>query len=151
MHPVFKKLQFKNHDKIYVLGAPKEFKDVLENMAEFTAVKKSPNCKQEYEFALFFVKSCADIAKYAEKAAARVSGDGLLWFAYPKKSSKNYTTDISRDNGWYPLGDLGFEAVRQVAINDDWSALRFRRVEFIKSLKREAKRAMTNEGKRRAT
>lgn len=146
MNDIFKKLQFNNHEKIYVLNAPKEFKPVLVEMAGETTVKKSPNCKQEYEFALFFVKSCDDILKYAEKAAAKVPGDGLLWFAYPKKSSKNYNTDISRDNGWQPLGDLGFEGVRMVAIDDDWSALRFRRVDYIKSLNRSSKMAMSKEG-----
>ncbi len=147
MHVIFKKLQFKGQDKIYVLGAPAFFKPVLEDMSELTLVKKSPNCKQTYEFALFFVSSCDDISRLASKAAEKVPGDGILWFAYPKKSSKNYTTDISRDNGWQPLGDVGFEPVRQVAIDDDWSALRFRRAEYIKSFKRE--RAMSKTGKQR--
>jgi len=31
------------------------------------------------------------------------------------------------------LKALGFETVRAVAIDEDWSALRFRRVEFIKA------------------
>jgi hypothetical protein len=45
------------------------------------------------------------------------------------------------------LGKLGFEAVRQVAINEDWSALCFRRVEFIKTMSRDQKRAISAEGK----
>jgi hypothetical protein len=146
MNEIFKKLQFKNHEKIYVLNAPQEFKTILEEMSEFTTVKKSPNCKQDYEFALFFIKSCDDILNYAAKASAKIPGDGLLWFAYPKKTSKNYKTDISRDNGWQPLGDLGFEGVRMIAIDEDWSALRFRRVEFIKSLKRSSSMAMSKKG-----
>jgi hypothetical protein len=56
----------------------------------------------------------------------------MLWFAYPKKSSVNYTCDFSRDTGWEILGRHGFEGVRMVAIDQDWSALRFRRVEYIK-------------------
>jgi len=151
MHDVFQKLQFKNHDKIYVLGAPPEFRPILDSMSEYTLVKKSPMCKQEYEFALFFVKQSQDIAKYAEKASAKVPGDGLLWFAYPKKSSKKYQTDISRDHGWQPLGDLGFEAVRQVAIDENWSALRFRHVSFIKTLRRDRELRMSQEGKKRKT
>lgn len=150
MNPVFKKLQFKKQDKIYVIGAPKEFKPILDDMANITTVKKSPNCKQKYEFALFFVKSKADVARYAEKAAGKIHGDGLLWFAYPKKSSQKYTTDISRDDGWQPLGDIGFEPVRHVAIDEDWSALRFRRVEFIKSFTRDANMALSKAGKKRA-
>jgi hypothetical protein len=31
------------------------------------------------------------------------------------------------------LKKLGFDTVRQVAIDEDWTALRFRRTEFIKS------------------
>ena len=34
------------------------------------------------------------------------------------------------------MGDAGFEPVRMVAIDEDWSALRFRRVEFIKTMNR---------------
>ncbi len=49
------------------------------------------------------------------------------------------------------LGKLGFEGVRQVAIDEDWSALRFRRVEFIKTMSRDKKRAMSELGKARVT
>lgn len=59
-----------------------------------------------------------------------------MWFAY-----------LNRDTGWQTLGDLGFEPVRQIAIDEDWSALRFRRVEFIKAMKRSF--AMSKEGKKR--
>ncbi len=58
--------------------------------------------------------------------------------------------NISRDSGWQPLGDLGYEGVRQVAIDDDWSALRFRHVDSIATLKRESSRAMSKRGKDRA-
>jgi len=37
--------------------------------------------------------------------------------------------------------------VRQVAIDEDWSALRFRRVEYVKKMTRDKKRAMTRAGK----
>lgn len=143
MNAIFKKLNYKNQNKIYILNAPKEFKPHLEEMSEITTVKKSPNCKQVYEFALFFVKTKSDIEKYAEKASNKVLEDGLLWFAYPKKSSKKYKSDISRDDGWHPFGDLGFEVVRLISIDDDWSAVRLRRVEYIKSITRDNKRRLT--------
>jgi hypothetical protein len=150
MNTIFKKLQFKDFNKIYVLNAPPEFKPHLEEMAEFTLVKKSPNCKQKYEFALFFVKSCDEIIKYAELATNKLNEDALLWFAYPKKSSRKYKSDISRDSGWQPLGDLGFEGVRMIAIDDDWSALRLRQAKFIKSLSRDPKRVMSSKGNSRS-
>lgn len=56
--------------------------------------------------------------------------DVVVWFAHPKQTSKDYTADIHRDRGWDTLAARGLASVRQVAIDDDWSALRFRRLEF---------------------
>jgi hypothetical protein len=39
--------------------------------------------------------------------------------------------EFNRDKGWGVLARSGFDCVRQVAIDEDWSALRFRRIEFI--------------------
>ena len=47
------------------------------------------------------------------------------------------------------FGAAGFEPVRQVAIDEDWSALRFRRVEHVKTLTRSKAMALTEEGKER--
>ncbi len=100
---------------------------------------------------LLFVKSSKDIATRAGSAAKCAGTDGLLWFAYPKKSYKgDSSVNISHDSGWQPLGSLGYEGVRQVAIDDDWSALRFRHVDSIATLKRESRRAMSKRGKDRA-
>ena len=46
-------------------------------------------------------------------------------------------------------GDAGFEPVRMVAIDDDWTAMRVRRVEFIKNLTRPESFALSTEGKKR--
>ncbi|MFM7857171.1 MAG: hypothetical protein ACKO96_35940, partial [Flammeovirgaceae bacterium] len=55
--------------------------------------------------------------------------------------------EFNRDNGWSILGKLGFEPVRMVAIDEDWSALRFRKPKDIKKMTRGF--AMTLEGKRK--
>jgi hypothetical protein len=65
--------------------------------------------------------------------ATRAVGDATVWFAYPKGTSKKYQCDFNRDNGWDTLKAQGFDTVRAVAIDEDWTALRFRRVEFIKA------------------
>jgi hypothetical protein len=86
-----------------------------------------------YEFMLLFVELVSEVEALAPKALHNLTSDGILWFAYPKKTSKKYSSDIDRDHGWEVLLDRGFDKVRQVAIDDDWSALRFRNVRFIKS------------------
>jgi len=54
-------------------------------------------------------------------------------FAYPKGTSKKYKCDFNRDTGWDKLKEAGFDTVRSIAIDEDWTGLRFRRKEFIKS------------------
>jgi hypothetical protein len=41
----------------------------------------------------------------------------------------------------------GFEGVRQMAIDEAWSALRLRRSEYFKKMTRDENRAMTKKGK----
>jgi hypothetical protein len=86
-------------------------------------------------FALSFVTQRAELHRLSRKLSAKAAGDAILWFAYPKGTSKKYSCDFNRDDGWEVLRQAGFDSVRQVAIDDDWSALRFRRVEFIKQSK----------------
>lgn len=147
MATLFSKLQYKAHSKILLLNAPPEFQPHLGEIAQQPRIDHAPNADERYDFAIVFVKSCAQVVDIGVPAIAHLADDAVLWFAYPKKSSKSYKTDINRDNGWQPLGDAGYEPVRQIAIDDDWSALRFRAVGNIKSLTRGF--AMSAEGKRR--
>ncbi len=94
-------------------------------------------------FLLAFVTEREEIGRLAKIIRKRAEGDAIIWMAYPKGSSKRYKCDFNRDTGWSPLGKVGFEGVRQVAIDEDWSALRFRRVEYIKRMTRDPKRRMT--------
>jgi hypothetical protein len=47
------------------------------------------------------------------------------------------------------LGKAGFEPVRAVAIDEDWSALRFRRTEHIKTMTRTTLHRISKAGKDR--
>lgn len=80
---------------------------------------------------LFFVASSKQIEESIAEVIPLLSNDAVLWYCYPKSSSKRYICDINRDIGWESLGAIGLEAVRQVALDNDWSALRFRHISFI--------------------
>jgi hypothetical protein len=82
---------------------------------------------------LAFATRQAEVDTLSRLLAARAEGDALVWFAYPKGASKRYQCEFNRDTGWNAIRSSGFDTVRQVAIDEDWSALRFRRVEYIKS------------------
>jgi hypothetical protein len=60
-----------------------------------------------------------------------------LWIAYPKKSGR-LTTDLSRDVGWEAATAAGLLPVAQVAVDQDWTALRLRYRDEIDRLTRKA-------------
>jgi hypothetical protein len=150
MNAIFKKLNYKDQDRIHVLNAPASFEPALRDMRLLTEVRTSLAGTKQTSFLLAFVIKQAEVDRIADQAAKLLSGDAVLWFAYPKGSSKKYRSEIARDRGWQSLGGHGFEPVRMVAIDEDWSALRFRRAEFIKTMKRSEDWAMSAVGKEKA-
>ena len=111
----------------------KNFFDFLEKELKVFRLIKTSIRRFPYEFMIIFVRFVSEIELLALKALHNLTSDGILWFAYPKKTSKKFSSDIDRDHGWELLIDHGFDKVRLVALDDDWSALRFRNIRFIKS------------------
>ena len=148
MTPLFNKLNLKGQTEIVVLNAPESFERELDAL-EGVTVHRDASALERVEFALAFVITTAQLAAAADAILPRAQGDAVVWFAYPKGTSKRYRCEFNRDSGWAPMGAAGFEGVRQVAIDEDWSALRFRRVEHIKTMKRDPSRAATEQGKAR--
>lgn len=148
--PSWKKLNLKDHRAVVVLDAPKSFEAEIAALAGVganTNVRRAVG-EADVDFAIAFALTQEQVNVAAEAVAAHLLGDGIIWIAYPKGSSKRYRCEFNRDSGWTRLGELGFEPVRQVAVDEDWSALRFRRVEFIKTMTRSF--ALTDEGKKKA-
>lgn len=149
MNALFKKMNFKDCKELLVLNAPGTFLPVLKEMEVLAEIRTSLAKAKNPDFILVFATTQKEIDTLAPEVVALLEGDQVLWFAYPKGTSKKYACDFNRDTGWKVLGKLGYEGVRMVAIDEDWSALRFRRVEYIRSLNRESTRAMSKEGKKR--
>ena len=150
MTPLFKKLNLKDQQEILVLQPPESFEGELAALSDVLVVRDLTNV-EKVNFVLAFVTRQAELDEISTALAAKAEGDALIWIAYPKGSSKKYTCEFNRDSGWRMLGEAGFEGVRIVAIDEDWSALRFRRVEYIKSMKRDPKRALSAKGKERTS
>jgi len=130
--PLFRKLNLKAETRIVVLDAPASFEPELAAL-EGVAVLRAIPADEGVSFALAFVQAQAGLDAAARSLAARAVGDALLWFAYPKQTSRRYRCDFNRDTGFQVLRDSGYESVRMVAIDEDWSALRFRRAAFVKA------------------
>lgn len=150
MTPLFRKLNLKDRRFIVVLDAPESFEPELLALRD-VVVRRDVGKKDRLDFGIAFVVTQKQLDEASAALAAAADGDAVLWMAYPKGTSRRYKCEFNRDGGWDVLGQAGFEGVRQVAIDEDWSALRFRRVEFIKSLTRVPERAATRAGKLRTT
>jgi hypothetical protein len=132
MGSVFEKLNLGTRQEIVVLNAPESFTPELATLPVIT-IHHHLESVAEAGFWLSFVTRKSEVEKLAPQIARRARGDAIVWFAYPKGTSKKYTCDFNRDTGWASLKKLGFDTVRAVAIDADWTALRFRRREFIKT------------------
>lgn len=71
-----------------------------------------------------FATNGAELAERMEPAVEAALRDALAWIAYPKGGK--LATDLNRDSLRDLLAPRGIDAVRQVAIDGVWSALRFR-------------------------
>jgi hypothetical protein len=129
--PIFDKLNLGKLNSIVVYNAPPSFESELIRLKAIK-IQRDPKKPAAVNFSLAFVTAQNELDRLSKLLAAAAEGDALLWFAYPKGTSKRYTCDFNRDTGWDVMRKAGFDTVRAVAIDADWSALRFRRNEFIK-------------------
>lgn len=134
MPTTFEKLNLKDQREITVLNAPESFVPELGSLHGIT-IHRTLRAADNIQFFLAFVTRKAEVDALSSQINKRAKGDAIVWFAYPKGTSKKYQCDFNRDNGWDVLNGLGWETVRAVAIDEDWSALRMRRKEFVKARK----------------
>lgn len=120
--PLLEKIGVKPGFSVLVLGAPVDVMPLLTLPPGATLqTVRSGQC----DAVLLFARSKAEVDGNARTAVEATKPGGLLWVAYPKKG-KGPATDISRDVGWDTLSSLDWEGVSLVAVNDAWSAIRFR-------------------------
>jgi hypothetical protein len=111
--PLTQKLQLKAGQKIRLVNSPGELKLDLPS-------------DEKAEAFLLFARDQAELRKFAPKLLKGVSKEALVWIAYPKKTGSIRGSDLDRDHGWDPVIAAGYGGVRLVAIDDTWSAMRFR-------------------------
>lgn len=143
MHSLLTKLNFKTQKKVLVLHEPVELKNLFKEFSADISIHSSPT--NNIEAVIIFVSTLNEITQAIHTIKPYLTDSTLMWFCYPKRSSKRYSCEFNRDTGWQNLGDMGYEPVRQVAISEDWSALRFKHDSQIKTMTRSF--AMSKEGK----
>jgi len=133
MKNLLEKLNYKGQERIALINSEKSFTRAVSKELNKIVVDGEIDQRFPYEFVILFVKSEKEVEALTPVVLHNLHADGILWFCYPKKTSKKYKSSITRDSGWKSLNDSGFFGIRMVAIDEDWSALRFRNVKYIKS------------------
>jgi hypothetical protein len=72
--------------------------------------------------AVLFADGAGPLRAALAEHARELASPGVLWIAYPKAGK----SDLKRDTLWPMLRPYGLRPISQIAIDDTWSALRFR-------------------------
>jgi hypothetical protein len=125
MEELLNKLRYKEGRAI-VLGAPDGYR---------LGIEAGEGLEGKYEFIQLFVNNAEEAEEQVVKAIPFLNEDALFWITYPKQNGK-FKPDINRDSLAALVQNITpYRPVSNVAIDDKWSALRFRPKEKVKSSK----------------
>lgn len=124
MEDILKKFKFKNNG--VVINAPENLETQLVKLDFTTSFDK----KIKSTNTLVFINNNKEYLEFLNKQLKNVEPDSVLWFAYPKGTSK-IKTDINRDTIRTTGEAYGITTVTAISIDDTWSALRFRPIDKV--------------------
>ena len=125
IHPLVSKLKIGPGQKILVINAPIGFINNLNPVPENTHIETAYKTGF-FDMVLLFVMNRGELKQFGETAIGAIKTDSIFWIAYPKKSS-GIKSDLTRDEGWDFLDPYGLRAVSNIAIDETWSGLRFKK------------------------
>jgi len=120
--PLPKKLGLKEGSRIALVNAPKDFEPELGELpsnAEIVTRVTKP-----LDIVLLFVLNERALLRDFEKFAKKLASNGMIWVAWPKKSS-GVATDLSFERVQRIGLDAGLVDVKICAIDEVWSGLKF--------------------------
>lgn len=129
MNALAKKLQIKPGSIWLLLNAPAGYEDLLTPLPDGAQLKLSP--EGGFDGMQLFVKDSAEIAATLQLIHPFLKPDTYLWLIYPKKNS-GIPTDLSMMSSWDEPAKYGLRPVASAAIDQRWSALRFRPETLVK-------------------
>jgi hypothetical protein len=118
MHKLLEKLNYKGQKRIALLNSENGFHDSLSAGLGGIVIDREIDPRCPYNFILIFVKSISEVEQKTPEILHNLTADGILWYCYPKKTSRRYRSDLTRDHGWKPLNDSGLYGIRMVSIDD---------------------------------
>ena len=124
IHEIIKKFKFK--DIGIVINAPLTLETQFMELGFMTSFDK----KIKSTNTLVFINNNKDYLDFLNNKLKNIEPDSVLWFAYPKGTSK-IKTDINRDTIRVTGEEFNITTVTAISIDDTWTALRFRPIDRV--------------------
>jgi hypothetical protein len=150
MQSIFDKLKLTSKSPLSLGQVPEDYNNLLNDWFVNLERQKVEYSRQVDQL-FAFVHEPSDVIALSTNLKGKLQEDPILWIAYPKKSSKKNKGTLTRDLGWDSFAPLKLEPVSQLSLDDDYSILRFRRVDQIKKITRNPKMAISIETKKRTS
>ena len=120
--PLPKKLGLKEGSRIALVNAPKDFERELGELPSNADIVT--RVTKPLDIVLLFVLNERTLLRDFDKLAKKLASDGMIWVAWPKKSS-GVATDLSFERVQRIGLDAGLVDVKICAIDEVWSGLKF--------------------------
>lgn len=117
---VAERLQVKGDRHLAVLGASPDLDHAVGALGARADIAHA-------DVILLVTPDCARLRARLPTVLAKGRPAAILWVAYPKLSSP-LAADLNRDLIHSLAPEYGLDTVSQIAIDDDWSALRLKRL-----------------------
>jgi hypothetical protein len=122
-NPVARKLGLNPGMRALIIGPPPGYLQLLAPLpGRLTVSSRSGGM---YPFVQVFATRLSEIRRFSQGLSKHAAPNALVWISYPKKTSK-LKGNLSRDVIRKAMSGAGWRAVSIVAIDEVWSALRFR-------------------------
>lgn len=122
---LLEKLQLSDEKNLLLQGLPLS---IEKQFIKFSFSKNvTPLLKtKKIDFALIFAFSQKQLKEILKEVIPALHSEAKFWIAYPKASSK-IASDLCRDASWDFVAEHGYEIVRLIAVDNLWSAVRFKK------------------------
>jgi hypothetical protein len=123
MKPVARKLGLNPGMRALILASPPGYLKML--MSQADGLTASSRARGTYSFVQVFATRLSDLHQVTQRLSKHAAPNALVWISYPKKTSR-IDSGLSRDIIREAMSGTGWRAVSIIAIDEVWSALRFR-------------------------
>lgn len=129
MNALAKKLLIKPNSRWLIKNAPNGYPDSLSPLPDNTNLIFGTD--GEFNGIQLFVKNSSELVSELKIISPLLKADTVFWIIYPKKNS-GIQTDLEMMSSWDTPAQYGLRPVASAAVNEVWTALRFRPVEAVK-------------------